>query len=239
MDTDDSAQLTSSVTESVTENVSIFNPATDAGAPDMPAVQEHAIAAARERIRENAPPETQEAAQVEAAEPSNTPGPVKGQTDEDGNTFDPAIHESPLRLNKSGYIAKKRGGAKKKQEPVYRSHAAPPETPSPAGQEQVSDVPDEVKIDATATLFTSLFIGTAQMVGGEEFAPEKGEEPFIKNALATYFRQAGVVDVPPSVGVGLAMGMYVAKRWNRPVFAAKRQGWISRAKFWLFERFNG
>lgn len=222
----------------MTENVNLFSPVTDAAPPEMPQVQEHAIAAARERIREASPQDDAPSAPQEAPTPTESRQTVKGQTDEDGNPYDPIIHESPLRLNKSGYIAKRRGGAKKKNvETAYRSHAAPQDTPAPQ-EAQAAEVPDEVKIDATATLFCSMFIGTAQMVGGEDFAPEKGEENFIKSALVTYFRESGVIDVPPSFGVAMAFGMYVAKRWNRPGFAERRQGWTQRLRLWTAERFG-
>lgn len=197
--------------------------------PQMPEVQEGAIAAAKE-------------ASQPASSGESTGSPVKGKTDDKGRPFDPKLHEVDAagrpKLNRDGWLAKRRGGAGKATTAPLRSKV------NPGGAGKVSDVCGptqqaeefEVKVAQSSTACAGLFIMSAQVVGGPEFQPESGEPEFLRDSFATYFRAKGIVDIPPGVGLAIAMGGYIAKRWSQPVFAQKRKGWWAWVKSYLDKR---
>lgn len=237
------------VTEIVTASP-IFDPEAKAPAPEMPEVQEHAVAAARQRLAE-------EAGQGEASSNTANPPrvndsparaggtPVKGETDDQGRGFDPALHEFPIRLNRGGFIAKKRGGAKKAFESQSRAvdpASIKPQNSAPlasiSSDASAGEAPNPAAIEANAVMCTGLFLTTAKMVGGEEFEPEKDEPEMLKNAFVAYFHAKGVVDIPPGAALVITMGMFIGSRWNKPIFKEKRENWWSKAKKWLFSEFT-
>jgi hypothetical protein len=186
----------------------------------MPEVQDHAIQAAQERKK---------ATQV-ASEPSQASGfstPVKGKTDIDGRPYDPTIHETPIRINRDGWIAKRRGGGSKSGKPStpLRSRVVPPGQGGAAVQAEQAPDPS-AQIEASAQMVAGLFFTGATFLGGEEFAPDdKSEQDFVVGSLKNYFTAKGCPDIPPGVALAGAMGFYIAKRWSRPKFKEKRSGW--------------
>lgn len=198
--------------------------------PAMPEVQPGAIEAAREA---NAP----KVALDEPHAATSFAGKVKGKTDKFGRAYDAKLHESPMRFNREGFICCRRGGGSKPTSGINQGKSAPAGNASSSfvstpPQADPADVDNETKIQQTAIMCSTLFIGGAQMVGGEEFKPETGEPEFLRDSFANYFRAAGLVDIPPGVGLAIAMGAYVAKRWNQPIFVAKRESWWDRIKAW-------
>lgn len=226
-------QETSPVTpEEVTKSVSSSKVLPDAqafGGPDMPAIQPHAVEAAREAQTP-----------AEAPTPTADGAPRKGETDFKGRTFDPRLHEvhadGKPAINRDGFIKCFRG---KPAGTVSDTPARPAQARSkvdPTGGKAAAPIPppdQSAQIDTSATAFTGMFLTAATLVGGEEFAPESGEPEAIKSAFAQYFAAKGVVDVPPGVMLGGVMVMYIAKRWNAPKFVARRESWTEKGKRWL------
>lgn len=197
--------------------------------PDMPEVQDHAVSAAVSRL------EAAESAekQAEAGEPSATLVPVKGQTDIKGRPFDPAIHESPLRINRDGWIACRRGTPKggKSAPPASRSFV---DTSTPEPQAAPVVACEDEKAKATALLCAGLFVNTGTMILGDEFKPEDaGEFDAVRSSFHEYFKAKGTPDIPPGLALALGLGTYCAKRWNAPKFKEKRESlWMLAKRWW-------
>jgi hypothetical protein len=194
--------------------------------PDMPEVQDHAIAAARERLSAEAP-----ARDVKVGEPSAVP--VKGKTDIKGRAYDPAIHESPMRINRDGWIACKRGRVDVSTKPATpsRSKIVPPTQGKPAAPVSAVAIDPAIEAQASAEMCAGLFFTGAMFVGGEEFKPDdKAEQDFIVGSMKNYFIAKGCPDIPPGVALAGALGFFIAKRWTRPKFTEKRQGWWAWVK---------
>lgn len=192
--------------------------------PDMPEVQEHALAAARERkAQEEVGEREAEAAQA----------PVKGKTDERGRPFDPAIHETgpdggPIIGKKTGYIRMRRGGASGAAKPsrsrVNIASAADSVTASLDAGRNADVIKEKIASSAAVSAETIFILG--QTIGGPEFAPEAAEREGLVAAWTHYYTVRGIVDIPPEVMIAVALGGYVMKRWNMPVFSEKRKGWM-------------
>lgn len=225
---------------SVTKSVApIFSPEDDAPPPEMPQVQAHAVDAARERLALEAGEEvpssgTPATCNVNPPVYGATAKAIPGETDADGRAYDPAIHEFPIRYNKAGFIAKKRGGAQKKPQ-TYNSVAAPveKEVPQPTQEAAAPAAVSPAAIQANAEMCAGLFLTAAKMLGGEEFEAEKGEKEMLSGAFAGYIATKGIVDIPPGIALLAAMGMFVGARWNKPNFTASREKLVEKAQEWL------
>jgi len=192
--------------------------------PTMPEVQDHAVEAARER----------EAASG-AVEAANAPGmPVKGQTDERGRAFDPAIHEvgpdgNGIVGKRTGYLRMRKGGASSggRAAPVLKSKIAPAKVgAAPQPDAAAAAAAMQAKIDSTAAVTAELIFTAGQLVS-DEFAPESGERENMTNAWRQYYTVRGCVDLPPEMLIAVALVGYVGKRWNAPKFVEKRRGWVA------------
>lgn len=198
----------------------------------MPDVKPHAVEAAKTAAQLRAGPPTQ---------PVPAGVPVKGLTDDLGRAFDAAIHavgsDGKQLLNKYGFIAKRRGGGSKGAKPT-QSKIDTQGKVGPNGTVPPNAADREAAIHQTADVAATLFLTMAQMVGGDEFAPvvdaKTGEnEPlFIKDAFKNYFRHAGIVDIPPGVGLAIGLSFFVVKRWNQPKFTERRRGWFGGVRRW-------
>lgn len=198
--------------------------------PAMPEVQDHAVAAARERAAE---------AQEAQSAPSAAGQPVKGITDERGRPFDPAIHETGpdgkgIIGSRTGFLRMRRGGASKGGAAPSRSKVsiASKSVESAANTLDAARNADMLKekIASTAAVSTEMVLMLGQAVGGEEFAPEAGEKDGMTAAFVNYYTIRGVVDLPPEVMLGVCIFGYVGKRWNRPIFAEKRKAWWAKIR---------
>lgn len=220
---EDISQVTSSVTGEGTVPVLDGEASGIVGIVEMPEVQQNAVDAAREDAAESV-------AATTAADPPGTP--IKGKTDDKGRMWDPSIHENPMRLNKSGYIALRRGGAGAGKN-AGKTPASKCEAPAAAGTSPALE-PD-AKIEASAGACAGLFFVGAVAIGGEDLAPDesKNEKETIKGYFADYFRAKGVIDIPPGIALAAGLGMYVATKWNRPVFTARRKTiWEKVGRWW-------
>ena len=206
----------------------LYDPTTDDAIPSMPEVQDHAIAAAKERLE----------GETQAKGPEPTTVRVKGKTDVDGLPYDPSVHEVPLRINKDGWIAKRRGGGPKNGKPtsplrskvVLDDKRAGGVVGSGAGGNSAA-VDLSAQIDASADMACGLFFTGATLIGGEEFAPEdRSEQDAVRGAFKNYFAVKGCPDIPPGIALVGALGFFVAKRWSKPKFTEKRKGWWSWCK---------
>lgn len=211
----------SDVAPGTSEPVKMFDDMLTGLAPEMPDVQSHAVEAAKERLAEQQKVEGQ-------AHPTGSP--EKGKTDDRGRSFDPVIHEhddGTPRINSRGFIKCRRGGAAKPgfQSAPNQSRAADPKA-QPAGATKTPQAEMlDAKIQATANTSAALVVTLGTLIGGEEFKPENGEMEMLATSFQNYYRIRGVAELPPEVMLAVAIGGYVAPRWYKPIFAAKRARW--------------
>jgi len=193
------------------------------GTVAMPEVKENAIEAAR----------ADNTASAVAPDGSQAGTPKKGETDATGRPWNPLYHEDPMRLNRDGFIALRRGGASKPKagdprpslKSVAKTDGAPP---SPS-------LDQSAKIEASATTCAGLFFIGAVTIGGEDLAPDEkaGEKETIKGYFADYFKAKGVIDIPPGIALAAGLGLYVASKWNRPTFTKRRATvWEKIGRWW-------
>lgn len=203
----------------VTENVTTEPDAGPlAGLTSMPAIQPHAIEAARED---------------EAAAASAGAG---GPTDAQGRAFDPALHETgpdgAPRLNAAGGLRMRRGrkpGASAAPRATASTFAAPQGV---APQASAAPIPDTAKIDATATVMAELVFAIGMAAGGSEWKPRDEERDSLKDAFRNYCATRGVSELPPELVVAVALGGYAIPRCFMPETKSK----IQRAKEWLYAK---
>lgn len=200
--------------------------------PVMPDVQQHTVDAARVSSAASATPAEP------ALQTASHGAPVKGLTDDIGRPFNPSIHEVDAsgkpRLNKAGFIAKRRGGGSKDKNPnLSKVNTKAKDAPAAAVPENL-----EPLIKQNAQISTHLFLTLTKMVGGEEFAPVvdsktgENEPAAIEESFATYYRIKGIIDIPPGVALALGLSFFVVKRWNAPKFTVRREGWTSGLRRW-------
>lgn len=228
---------------------------TAAHEPVMSAVEPHAIAAASRRLAAERGQSSEGEEVVPASSSvlptSNTNSAIKGKTDDKGRTYDPSIHETPLRLNKLGYIACKRGGAAQKAGAApteRRSFAAQPSSGQPGKQQPalvaVDPVALEQKAQALAVMGTGMFYTVGGVIFGDDMKPSEDDEGKQEvdgcvSTLKNYFIASGCPDVPPGIAVCVTFGMVLFKRYTtKPTFAQKIKGWGFKAYLWLTKKFT-
>jgi hypothetical protein len=204
--------------------------------PAMPEVQDHAIEAMRSRLEE----ETEKTEAPQSGGTTNT-GPVKGQTDSDGRSFDPAIHETPLRINSDGFIAKRRGRVGGKTGAPNRSFVSQesPQTKKPDNSKSVEKAGQvasekEAQFKAAGDTSAALFETVGILVLGDEFRPENTKEhDAMALSFEAYYRAKGCPDLPPGLVLACSLVIYTARRWNAPKIAEKRASiWGSIKRWW-------
>ena len=170
----------------------------------------------------------------------------KLQDDQPSTPHDPALHESPPRVvTRAGAPAwaKRRGGvALKDRQPGSigkgaRSKADPPAPRVPVSVESggpTPTTPATPTLDASASaqvvgaMAAGAFVTLCQLIGGDEFAPVDNEQAVLNQAAGDFCESSGIVDLPPGVALAMVAAVFVAKRWNAPKFAAKRQQWTKK-----------
>ena len=202
-------------------------------APEMPAVQQHALDAARTK-----------------SEKAKQASPSPNVRDVDGRAFDPVLHQtnpdgSPI-MNKDG-TCRKYGGragsaaahsARKTQvngPAQSRLDTAGPAPPS--ADEQAADK-IAMQVKATAQLSASLTFRIATMFGGKEFEPTAGEPEAVADSYEAVYLRHGVTDLPPIAALVAVLFVYGSKRWNAPAVIEKRKSireWIAHKwiSFWF------
>lgn len=216
-------ESSSESTESV--SVGVLGHITDDLISDMPQVSDNAIAEHEEQERKfNANDET----------PAANASPVSGSapTDKNGKAYDPNTHEiSPL----TGKAIKKRRGGKSgstSSSVVVNSQTSK--------SSQISTV-DKSVVEARATgkFAASAMIGLCVGVFGDEFNPQKtdtyDERGYLENAFGDYFVATGRTDLPPSMALVVAIGVYVAPRFTQP----KTQTKLGAIKDWAISKYFG
>ena len=131
---------------------------------------------------------------------------------ETGEVWDETIHESPPRKNAKGGWARRRGGARKAG---TSPHAHRPTAKKP-GEPELSEQEITDKIDAAATLSAGLVFLCGTMIVGPCMEPDDTERAGITSAFRDYYRTAGIIEIPPWVGLVGALTLYGARRWNHP-----------------------
>lgn len=210
------------VTKNVTEQVPMVGNegqgVLTGSTPEMPEVKQNAIDAAK----------ADAASTSEQARPSGTPR--KGETDEDGRPYDPAIHETPMRLNKSGFIAKKRGGTAQKN---LRNGVQPAQASKAILPGIAQEATPDANVETCAQVCAGMFLTTATVIGGDDLAPENDAEAArVKSIFHEYFKVKGAVDIPPGVALAFGLGMYVVTKWNKPKFVARRATIMEKVGRW-------
>lgn len=201
--------------------------------PTMPDVQDHAIQAMQSRLEE-------QTTSVPTA--TQAGGPVKGQTDSQGRPFDPAIHESPMRINTEGYIACKRGRASGGKNAANRSFVSQEalkkenlaqQSPEKIAQAAKIASENEAKFKAAGDTSAALFETVGILVLGDEFRPENTKEhDSLALCFEGYYRSKGCPDLPPGLVLACGLIVYTARRWNAPKIAEKRATWWTSIKRW-------
>jgi hypothetical protein len=199
----------------------LFNPSEGVEKPDMPAVQDHAVAAAVERLNEGKPDATTE---------SQAPQDV-------GEGWDPSLHESPPRRNRDGAWAKLRGRPKTAQKPEAPRRSFVNAAPDPVSVDTQNPQPeqtapaDDAAIQSSAEVSVGLFLAAGSFVFGEDFAPDdKREQSVLVANFAAYYKASGCPDLPPGLALAAGLAVYIGKRWSRPAVVEKRKSifaWIT------------
>lgn len=184
-----------------------------------------AVAAVSESI------ETQATEVITVAEPVSigNPDEVLNAIAKNYEGFDPMAHavnpDGSPRMKSTGGFAAKRG-----RKPGQTSAAA-------TSGKRITQVamltgPDvSAQNEATAKLCANILINGGVQVFGDHWKPsDKNEADGLKCAFKDYFDSIGGVNLPPSVALLIAVGMYSAPRVMHPDSQAKIQGWTRAMK---------
>jgi hypothetical protein len=216
-----------------TPSAALFEPESDER-PELPQVDAHAVDAATART----------------ADKSGSTTTHGGIVDNDGNPFNPAVHESngdgSPRLTTSGKCRRKRGGGSQKS---AQGAAGPTpsklDIPGPGPTPEAQDL--ERKIQQSAAVATAMTFTLAQVIGGPDFAPihkdnkdaqfpDLNEPQELCGAYKDLFTAYGVVDLPPWAGFSMTLCVIVARRWNKENFVKRKQTWREKIKHWWINR---
>lgn len=81
-----------------------------------------------------------------------------------------------------------------------------------------------------ANLAAGLWFGVPQVFLGEDWKPEKDDEPLIAKAFHDYFKAKGIAEIDPGVALLLVLGSYTAVRVNRPTIKERVSKWFQSMK---------
>jgi hypothetical protein len=191
-------------------------------AATMPDVSQHAIEEHEAQQREN-----------HASGDSSVRNPTLQPVDKNGKAYNPDTHEISPLTGKA--IKKRRGGTTAKKSVIGGSTNA-------SSKQSVADsspsVDDGVaKARATGQFAAAATVAVCVGIFGDEFQPiknsEKDEFAYLENAYANYFLATGKTDLPPSMALIVAIGMYAAPRLTQPKTKTKLGGF----KDWAASKF--
>lgn len=154
-----------------------------------------------------------------------TPG--ESNTDSPGSQFDEAIATGePIAAPEP-----RKRGRPSKAELAARLNGVtrPPPAPSKMPQPVVPMIAT-IDYDAMALLAASMFFGGGELLLGEDWAPTEGEPRLIKDAFKAYFVSIKATEIPPSMGLCFALGIYTVNRVNKPTIKSKIYGAYSWLK---------
>lgn len=134
--------------------------------------------------------------------------------------FDEAVHstgkDGKPRYNKDGTYARKRG---------RKAGATAPPTDNPS--------PSVVSTEEAAVQSANLLFNLSVFVGGDDWSPSKDEAICVKTGFKNYYDARGIVNIPPELGLVIALGMYALPRLNKPTTREK----ISSFWVWVKDKF--
>jgi hypothetical protein len=139
--------------------------------------------------------------------------------------FDPNAHavnaDGTPRMKSTGGYAAKRGRKPGQTSAIKKG--------SPIVSMGVADL--GAQNEATAKLCANILINGGVQVFGDHWKPtDKAEAEGLKCAFKDYFDSIGGVNLPPSVALIIAVGMYSAPRVMHPDSQAKIQLWTGKIK---------
>lgn len=150
--------------------------------------------------------------------------------------FDPAIHavadDGTPKRRADGSYALKRGRKS------GHSNSLPPKTGATAtaiktDSETVTDNgPVKIAPDEMARQSANMVVNLAVWVCGEEIgAPkDKAEADGLKMSFVNYYEARGVPNIPPELGLVIALGSYIGPRVTK---SEKAKGFIERSYIWI------
>ena len=151
-----------------------------------------------------------------------------GLVDKNGNGFDPFAKPQIHRTKKDGSPSLSRNGKLILLNKTLKNENG-------TEQEQIAEA-ENAMTRATSKVVANTLINVCSVVGGEEWRPieQKGasEREMLEEAFFEYFKAKGVDDIPPSLGLGIAISAYAIPRFTMPVTRSK----LGRLKDWFIRK---
>jgi hypothetical protein len=98
----------------------------------------------------------------------------------------------------------------------------------------IDNIKEQAK--ASSVVFTGLFIQTGEVVLGD-FQPESKEErQNLESAFYAYFLENGIVDVPPSIALVMALTGYTIPRLQKTEPKNRIKGYAKKVYSWFKKR---
>lgn len=143
--------------------------------------------------------------------------------------------QGPVRLNKDGTIAKKRGRKPGQKSatvsgPVNSVSSLPPVN---IAENAVSDnQPQKISTEESARWSANIVFNVGGFVFGDELGKpkDKDEANAMKAAFKNYYDVKGTPNIPPEIGLLLAIGFYAAPRLRHESMSEKVGRWIDGVK---------
>lgn len=136
--------------------------------------------------------------------------------------------QGPVRLNKDGTIAKKRG-RKPGQKSATVSSLPPVNQPENAPSD---NQPQKISTEESARWSANIVFNVGGFVFGDELGKpkDKDEANAMKAAFKNYYDVKGTPNIPPEIGLLLAIGFYAAPRLRHESMSEKVGRWIDGVK---------
>ncbi len=151
-----------------------------------------------------------------------------GLVDKNGNGFDPFAKPQIHRTKKDGSPSLSRNGKLILLNKTLKNENG-------TEQEQIAEA-ENAMTKATSKVVANTIINICSVVGGEEWRPieQKGmsEREMLEEAFFEYFKAKGVDDIPPSLGLGIALSAYAIPRFTMPVTRSK----FGKLKDWIVRK---
>lgn len=174
-----------------------------------------------------------------AAAVASSIGDLTGIIDRAG--FDPAVHaanpDGTPKLRGDGSFAKKRGrkpGAGSVNSPVQPGAGIIAQTPDSRGT---------ITNEEAARQVCNAMVGVAVAVIGPEWAPvDKAEAKGLETAFKNYFDAKGQINLPPEIGLALAVGAYGLSRMGHEstqTFVARSIRKVKDMGLWAWRKMGG
>lgn len=143
--------------------------------------------------------------------------------------------QGPVRLNKDGTIAKKRGRKPGQKSatvsgPVNSVSNLPPvNQPENAASD---NQPQKISTEESARWSANIVFNVGGFVFGDELGKpkDKDEANAMKAAFKNYYDVKGTPNIPPEIGLLLAIGFYAAPRLRHESMSEKVGRWIDGVK---------